>query len=65
MYERFGNDLPAHNGDGRWSLPVPATYVLDREGRIVLAFVDPDYRKRLEPAAAITALHKIKLVETT
>ena len=65
LCKRFGNDLPSHNGDGRWSLPVPATYVLDRDGRIVLAFVDPDYRRRLEPAAAIAALHKIKVAETT
>jgi peroxiredoxin len=62
LYKRFGNDLPAHNGDGRWSLPVPATYVLDRDGRIVLAFVDPDYHMRLEPAAAIAALHQINQV---
>ena len=65
LYKRFGLDLPAHNGDGRWSLPVPATYVVDHDGRIVLAFVDPDYRRRLEPATAIAALHKIKLAETT
>ena len=65
LYKRFGHDLPAHNGDGRWSLPVPATYVLDRDGRIVLAFVDPDYRRRLEPATALAALHKIKVAETT
>ncbi len=65
LYKRFGHDLPAHNGDGRWSLPVPATYVLDRDGRIVLAYVDPDYRRRLEPATAIAALRKIKMTETT
>ena len=65
LYKRFGHDLPAHNGDGRWSLPVPATYVLDRDGRIVLAFVDPDYRRRLEPATALAALRKIKVAETT
>ena len=65
LYKRFGHDLPAHNGDGRWSLPVPATYVLDRDGRIALAFVGPDYRRRLEPAAAIAALRKIKVAETT
>ena len=65
LYKRFGHDLPAHNGDGRWSLPVPATYVLDRDGRIVLAYVDPDYRRRLEPATAIAALRKINVMETT
>jgi peroxiredoxin len=60
LYKRFGHDLPTHNGDGRWSLPIPATYVLDRDGTIALAFVEPDYRKRLEPADAIAALQKIR-----
>jgi peroxiredoxin len=31
-------------------LPIPATYVIDRDGRVALAFVDVDYRNRLEPA---------------
>jgi peroxiredoxin len=25
---REGLDLPTHNGDGGWSLPIPATYVI-------------------------------------
>ena len=60
LYKRFGQDLPTRNADGRWSLPIPATYVLDRDGTIALAFVEPDYRKRLEPADAIAALQKIR-----
>ncbi len=56
LYQQFGHDLPQHNGDGKWSLPIPASYVLDRAGLIRLAFVDPDYRQRLEPAEAIKAL---------
>jgi len=60
LYTQRGHDLPGHNGDGRWSLPIPATYVLERGGTIALAFVEPDYRKRLEPAAAIDALRRIR-----
>lgn len=56
LYRKFGHDLPVRNGDGRWSLPVPATYVVDRDGTILLAHVDPDYRNRLEPADAVAAL---------
>lgn len=55
-FVKAGHDLPARNGDDRWSLPMPATYVVDKGGRIALAFVDPDYRKRLEPSEAIAAL---------
>lgn len=60
LYQRAGNDLPARNGDGRWSLPMPATYVVDRDATITLAFVDPEYRRRLEPAAALEALRNLK-----
>ncbi|MCA3260530.1 MAG: AhpC/TSA family protein [Telmatospirillum sp.] len=56
LYRKFGHDLPTHNGDGEWSLPIPATYVVERGGRIAYVHVDPDYRKRAEPAAVLAAL---------
>jgi len=55
IYEKFGHGLPKVNGSG-WVLPVPATYVIDTDGTIVLAFVDTDYRTRLEPDAIVSAL---------
>ena len=55
-FVKAGHDLPARNGDDRWSLPMPATYVVAKGGRIALASVDPDYRRRLEPTAALAAL---------
>ncbi|WGF87837.1 peroxiredoxin-like family protein [Marinivivus vitaminiproducens] len=48
--------LPAINGDESWELPVPATYVIARDGRVTLAFLDVDYRKRLEPEAILAGL---------
>ena len=30
--EKFGLNMEKYNGEGRWELPVPATYVLDRGG---------------------------------
>ncbi|MGE0702133.1 MAG: peroxiredoxin-like family protein [Hyphomicrobiaceae bacterium] len=59
-FVKAGHDLPARNGNDRWSLPMPATYVVGTGGLIALAFVDPDYRRRLEPAAAIAALRKLR-----
>jgi hypothetical protein len=32
--------LPGINGDDSWELPVPATYVVARDGRVALAAVD-------------------------
>lgn len=55
-FVKAGHDLPARNGDDHWSLPMPATYVVEKGGCIALAFIDPDYRTRLEPSDAIAAL---------
>ncbi len=60
LYEGFGIDLPTHNGDDSFELPIPATYVIASDGSIVHAFVDPDYTKRLDPeeiVAAVTLSH--------
>jgi peroxiredoxin len=52
--------LPGINGDDSWELPVPATYVIDRDGRIALAYIDVDYRKRLGPEAILDALRSLQ-----
>jgi peroxiredoxin len=56
IYARFGHALPDRNGDDSWVLPMPATFVIDRDGLIALAFVDADYRNRLEPAEIVAVL---------
>lgn len=58
IYKQFGIDIPAHNGDESYELPIPATYVIDKDGVIINCFVDADYTKRMEPADVITALQK-------
>jgi len=59
IYARFGHALPDRNGDESWTLPIPATYVVDGDGVIALAFLDVDYRNRLEPAEIIVALRAV------
>ncbi len=56
IYARFGHTLPDRNGGSEWVLPVPATFVIAPDGTVRLAFVDTDYRNRLEPAAVLAAL---------
>lgn len=53
-------DIPAYNGDESWSLPLAATYVIDRSGTIRWAFVDADYRNRAEPADVLEALRDLE-----
>jgi peroxiredoxin len=56
LYLQWGIDLPAANGDDSYKLPVPATYVIDRNGTIQAAYIDKDYTKRMEPEAILAAL---------
>lgn len=52
--------LPGINGDESWELPVPATYVIAPDRRVALAYVEVDYRKRLEPEAVLAALKSLR-----
>ena len=59
VYEQFGIDIPAHNGDQSFELPLPVTYVIASDGTIRYAFVNSDYTQRAEPADIIAACAKI------
>jgi peroxiredoxin len=60
LYGSLGNDLPVFNGNGQWVLPVPATFVIDTEGRIRFAHIEADYRERAEPADVITFIESLR-----
>jgi peroxiredoxin len=57
--EKFGLNLEKYNGAGRWELPVPATYVLDRGGIVRAGEADPDYTVRMEPSDVVAAIRAI------
>ena len=59
IYQQWGIDLPAWNGDDSWELPMPATFVLDRAGTVRGAFVQMDYTQRMEPADIIAILRTL------
>ena len=56
VYRRAFVNLPFTNGDESWELPIPATYVLDRDGTIVYSFANEDYTERPEPADILKPL---------
>jgi peroxiredoxin len=60
IYRKLGIDLPRGNGDGTWRLPIPARFVIDREGIIRAVDADPDYTRRPEPAQTVEALKKLR-----
>jgi len=59
IYTNFGIDLPTGNGDGTWRLPVPARFVIDRDGVIRAVDADPDYTRRPEPAQTVKVLRQL------
>ncbi len=59
LYLEWGLDLPAANQDDSWQLPVPATYVIDRDGTVRAACVDKNYTTRMEPAEIVDALRAL------
>lgn len=60
LYRKFGIDLPTSNGDTSWTLPMPARFVIDREGIVQWSAVHPDYTRRPEPDETIEALRALR-----
>jgi peroxiredoxin len=53
---KIGRQLPQYQGNDTWMVPIPATFVVGKEGRVRARFVDPDYRKRAAVEELIEAL---------
>jgi peroxiredoxin len=53
---KIGRSLPIYQGNESWTLPIPATFVVGRDGHIKARFVDPDYRRRMAVEELIAAL---------
>ena len=56
IYRRTFVNLPFVNGDDSWELPIPATYVIDRDATIVFASANEDYTERPEPLEILASL---------
>ncbi len=63
VYKQFGIDLQLANGDDSQELPVPATFIVDTNGLIILDFVDVNHTKRVEPSVIIEKLKKIVTIQ--
>jgi peroxiredoxin len=59
LYRRLGWDIERFNAGSGWELPVPASYVADRDGVIGFAFADADWSYRAEPAAMVAAVERL------
>lgn len=57
--ERFGVDLTRQNADGDRSLPLPATFIVGLDHRIIAAHVTPDWTRRMEPDEVVRILREM------
>jgi len=56
----FQNDLAVANGEPSWTLPMPARFIIGRDGTIAYAEVNPDYTRRPDPSDLIPALERLQ-----
>ncbi len=59
IYQNFGINLEAHNGEGQFDLPLAATFVIDSDKTIISAFVEADYTQRQEPNEVLSVLRDL------
>ncbi len=59
VYEAWQIDIPGHNGNDSFELPIPASYIIDNTGAVRYAHVKMDYTQRLEPDVIIEQLQSL------
>lgn len=64
-YAAQGYDLGRRHGSTEWMLPIPATYVIDQDGVVRGAFVEPDFTIRQEPSDILAAVHRLARPQLT
>ena len=59
VYTQFGIDVPKHNGDDSWTLPLPVRLIMDPDGIIRDAEISADYTVRPDPEDTLEKLRKL------
>ena len=59
LYKSFGSTLDRFHDETEYRLPMPARYVIDKEGIIRAADVSADYTIRPEPSGTVKQLRLI------
>ena len=60
LYKSFGTTLDKFHDESEYRLPMPARYVIDKEGIIRAADVNADYTIRPEPAETVRLLRTLR-----
>ncbi len=60
LMQGHGYRLAEYQGNDGWFVPLPATFVVGADGRVLARRVDPEFRQRMEIADIIAALDKAR-----
>ncbi len=56
----FNTSIAENNDDQKARLPVPATYIIDKDGHIAWRFFNPNYKQRASVKAIVKQLRQLK-----
>jgi peroxiredoxin len=59
LYKSFGSALDRFHDESEYRLPIPARYVIDKDGIIRAADVNADYTIRPEPSETVRVLRTL------
>jgi peroxiredoxin len=59
-HKQVDANLPTFNGNDSWELPMAGTFLVDKSGTVRLAFVDPDFTRRLDLSVIIARLEELQ-----
>src|SRR6516164_9132559 len=55
-----GFDIAPYQGNETWMLPIPATFIIGRDGMVKARYIDPDYRHRMDIDLLLDALRSAR-----
>lgn len=58
VYNDFGIDVKKHNNNTNFELPMPATYIVNKDRQVIYSFVPEDYTERLAPETILEVIKK-------
>lgn len=61
IHKAFEMDIPGHNGDESYELPLASTFVIDKNKQIVYSYVNVNWMERAAPEEYVAALNEIKV----
>ncbi|MDH5371219.1 MAG: AhpC/TSA family protein [Gammaproteobacteria bacterium] len=59
LYTKLSFHLNVLNGEDKWTLPLPATFIISKDGVITASYINADYTTRMEPADILSELDKL------